>query len=180
MSALLIAFGGLPGVGKTTLARRLAADLGAVYLRIDSIEEAIRRSSIAPSSISSLDDAGYRVAYAVAEDNLRLDRIVLADSVNPWPLTRQAWTDVARRAEARLIEVEIVCSDVDEHRRRVEGRAGPSGTSVTWQDVIARDYRPWEGEHVTLDTAGRNLEESVRRLHAVIDPAGALRGPPRD
>ena len=28
------------------------------------------------------------VAYVVAEDNLRLGRIVIADSVNPWPLTR--------------------------------------------------------------------------------------------
>jgi predicted kinase len=38
---MLIIFGGLPGTGKTTIARELARQLGAVHVRIDSIEEAI-------------------------------------------------------------------------------------------------------------------------------------------
>ena len=33
-----------------------------------------------------------RIGYAVAEDNLRLGRTVVADSVNPVKLTRDAWT----------------------------------------------------------------------------------------
>jgi predicted kinase len=37
-SAILIIFGGLPGTGETTLARALAEQLGAVFLRIDTIE----------------------------------------------------------------------------------------------------------------------------------------------
>jgi len=52
--------------------------LGAVWLRIDSIEQAIRESGVAPGSV---DDAGYRAGYAVAEDNLRLGRDVVGDSV---------------------------------------------------------------------------------------------------
>ena len=38
----LIAFGGLPGTGKTVIAREVARGANAVYLRIDSIEQAIR------------------------------------------------------------------------------------------------------------------------------------------
>jgi len=41
---MLIIFGGLPGIGKTTIARELASQLGAIYVRIDSIEQAIRDS----------------------------------------------------------------------------------------------------------------------------------------
>jgi predicted kinase len=37
-------FSGLPGTGKTTISRDLAASLNAVYLRIDTIEQAIRSS----------------------------------------------------------------------------------------------------------------------------------------
>lgn len=64
----LVAFGGLPGTGKTAVARELARELGAVYLRIDSIEQAIRISGILDKPI---EDEGYRVAYALAEENLR-------------------------------------------------------------------------------------------------------------
>jgi predicted kinase len=77
---MLIVLGGLPGVGKTAIARGMARLLGAIHIRIDSIELAIRESGV---TALSLDDAGYRVGYAVAEENLRLGHVVIADSVNP-------------------------------------------------------------------------------------------------
>ncbi len=162
---MLIVLGGLPGVGKTTIARELARLLGAVHVRIDSIEQAIRESGVVAVS---LDDAGYRVGYAVAEDNLRLGRIVIADSVNPLPVTRDAWLEVANRAHVTAAEVEVTCSDEREHRCRVEERlcdvAGLVGP--TWAAVISRDYRIWDRAHIVIDTAGRTIKESVAMLRA--------------
>jgi predicted kinase len=112
---MLIIFAGLPASGKSTIARALARELGAVWLRIDSIEQAIRESGVVAGS---LDDAGYRAAYAVAEDNLRLGRVVIGDSVNPWMLTRNAWPDTGLRIGARVVEIETVCSDVEELNAR--------------------------------------------------------------
>jgi len=62
---MLIVFAGLPASGKTTLARELARELGAVYVRIDSIEQALRDSG---RIVGSLDDAGYRAGYPVRVD----------------------------------------------------------------------------------------------------------------
>ena len=106
---------------------------------------------------------GYRVAYAVAEDNLRLGRTVVADCVNPWPLTRNEWQAVAIRAGVRAVNVEIICSDVDEHRRRVESRSADiAGHRVpTWSEVVERDYRPWDGDHLVIDTAQSDVRRSV-------------------
>ena len=84
---MLLILGGLPGTGKTTIARSLCRHIGAMHLRIDSIEQAIR---IWAQSGVSLDDVGYRVAYAIAEENLRLGISVVADSVNPLSITRDA------------------------------------------------------------------------------------------
>jgi predicted kinase len=130
-------FGGLPATGKTTLARELARQLGAVYLRIDTIEQAI-----APTDVMSVGEAGYRVGYAVAEDNLRLGRIVVADSVNPLRITRDAWRNAAKRSGVVFIEVLVVCSDRTEHRRRVETRKTDvvGGGLVSWQDVLTREF----------------------------------------
>jgi predicted kinase len=167
---MLISLGGLPGVGKTTIARELARQIGAVHLRIDSIEQAIRDAGIVPSS-RELDDAGYRAAYAVAEDNLRLGRTVIADSVNPIPLTRDAWLAVANEAAVKALEVEIICSDQAEHRRRVETRtATVRGLRLpTWQEVVKRDYRMWDRQRVVIDTAHHNVDEAVALLrHEVV------------
>jgi predicted kinase len=164
---LLIIFGGLSGTGKTTIARELARQIGAVHLRIDSIEQAIRDCS--PDAVG-LDEAGYRVAYAVAEDNLRIGRTVVADSVNPLQITRDAWLEVGRRTKASTMEIEIICSDSREHRSRVERRK-PDIIGLrppSWGQVISREYDPWNREHIVIDTAHRSLEQSVETLREAL------------
>jgi adenylylsulfate kinase-like enzyme len=109
---MLIVFGGLPGTGKTTLARAFAQERRATYLRIDTIEQALRSSEMLAGDVGP---AGYMVAYALAEANLRLGGIVVADSVNPLTITRDAWRNVAAMATSAIFEIEVVCSDADQH-----------------------------------------------------------------
>jgi predicted kinase len=163
---MLIVFSGLSGVGKTAIARELARTIGAVHLRIDSIEQALRRAGY------SVEGEGYQVAYAVAEDNLRAGRTVIADCVNPWLLTRDAWRSVAERAGVAALDVEIVCSDAAEHRRRVESREPDiAGHALpTWQDVVERDYHAWNRSRLLVDTAASDVTAGVR---AIVDRLSA-------
>ena len=96
---MLIVFGGLPGTGKTTLARAFAQQRRATYLRIDTIEQALQSSEMLAGEVGP---AGYMVAYALAEANLRLGGIVVADSVNPLAITRDAWRKVAAAAASAI------------------------------------------------------------------------------
>jgi predicted kinase len=164
---MLIILGSLPGTGKTTIARELARQIGAVHLRIDSIEQALLDSGCLSPPIN---EAGYVAAYAVAGDNLGIGRTVIADSANALSITRDAWLAVAKRTAVSAIEVEVLCSDVEEHKRRVETRImNVSGLKLpTWQDVVAREYHPWNRAHTVIDTAGESVEQNVRALRAVM------------
>ena len=161
---MLVVLSGLPGVGKTTIARELATAMDAVYVRIDSIEQALRNAGW------KVKREGYSVAHAVSEDNLQLGRHVVADCVNPWPLTRSEWLAVANRAGVRAVNVEVVCSDIDEHRRRVESRSPDiTGHSLpTWSEVVERDYRPWEGERLIIDTARCDVRQNVQSILSAV------------
>lgn len=149
---MLIIFGGLPGTGKTTTAKILLRKLSAVYLRIDTIENTLAQKYMKASEIK---DAGYAVAQAVAAENLRFNKYVIVDSVNPLKITRQAWHQVAEKINVSFLDVEFVCSDPVEHKRRIENRKSDiSGFSLpTWDQVVNRIYEQRTDERLVCDTA---------------------------
>ena len=165
---MLVIFGGLPGVGKTTIAQELARQIGAMHVRIDSIEQAIRDCT--PVVPRPLDEAGYRIGYAIARDNLRIGRTVVADSVNPLFVTRDAWLKVGQNSQVETVEIEVICSDSRQHRFRVERRLQDiSGLRLpTWEEVISREYHPWNREHIVIDTANRSVAQNVEILREAL------------
>lgn len=164
---MLIIFSGLPGSGKSTIARALAQRLGAVYLRIDTIEQAIRAAEQADHEMGP---AGYFVAYGLARENLALGSIVITDSVNPMRLTRDAYHEIALSVGVSCLDVEVVCSNPKLHRERVESRmADIAGFALPdWQAVINRDYQPWNSERLVLDSATLSVTQSVEKIVAAL------------
>ena len=157
---MLIVFSGLPGTGKTTIARELARQTGAVYLRIDVIEQAIRKAGVLAGDVGA---SGYGVANALALSNLQVGHTVVADCVNPVRESREAWKAVAAAAKVVLLDILVTCSDRKEHQRRVETRTGdiPGLIPPTWQSVLAHEYEAWECVPQEIDTALMTPEQAV-------------------
>lgn len=157
---MLFILGGLPGTGKSTIARALAQRLGAAWVRVDTVEQALMDLGIPRDEIGG---KGYAICHAIAGDNLRNGLHVIADTVNPIEITRHAWRETARSANAAFIEIEIVCSDTDEHRRRVTERACdiPGLRQPTWEDVVQREYEPWPEAQLRIDTAALKPADAV-------------------
>ncbi|RXH22207.1 MULTISPECIES: AAA family ATPase [Bradyrhizobium] len=162
--SVLIVFGGLPGTGKTTIARELTVRLAATYLRIDSIEQALRDAGF------TVGAEGYAIANALAAENLKLGRIVIADCVNPVQASRAAWRQCALQTSARMVEIEMVCSEPALHRQRLESRTPDiDGLKLpTWSDVVSRAYEPWDRQHLVLDTANCSLDDLLERAETYV------------
>lgn len=58
----------------------------------------------------------------------------------------------------------MVCTDIAEHRRRVESREVdvPGLRPPSWQSVLDHDYQAWSSERLRLDSS-------------LLSPAGAVR-----
>jgi predicted kinase len=157
---MLIVFSGLPGTGKTTISRTLAIRQSALYLRVDVIEQALRSASVLAEDVGP---AGYIIGNALAASNLANGQTVIVDCVNPVRESRQGWQVTAEHARTSLIEIEIVCSDTVEHRRRVEERISDIKDLVlpSWQAVLDREYSPWHEPHIVIDTARLTPDQAV-------------------
>jgi predicted kinase len=163
---MLYIFGGLPGSGKTTLSTALAQRCRAVYLRIDTVEQALRDCGVKVDG-----PAGNVVSYQLARENLRLGRSVVSDSVNPLEITRKAWRDVAIKANVAFVQIEVLCSCCKEHRARIESRKAdiPGFQLPGWTDVLEREYEPWSTASIGLNTAGEAPDRSIARLFRAVD-----------
>ena len=168
---MLIVFSGLPGTGKTTLARELAASRSTAYLRIDIIEQTIRNAQVLAADIGP---AGYNVALALAETNLAIGRIVIADCVNPVAESRMAWRATAERAKSSIFDIEVICSDPMEHQRRVEARTSdvPGLTVPTWLSVQQHEYEPWFMKRLVVDTAILSPSKALSLIELHLDGNG--------
>ena len=166
---VLFIFSGRPGAGKTTLARRLAAHFKATYLRIDTIEQAIR-----DLCDFRVQGEGYRLTYRVVADNLKVGNHVVSDASNPIELTRDEWEQAATNVGGDFLNIQVICSDEAAHQERILTRPNdiPGLNLPDWETIQKREYHDWTRPRIQVDTAGNTEEESFREL---LDQIRALR-----
>jgi len=165
MRPILFVLSGLPATGKSTLSKFIVKEYNAVYLRIDTVEQGLR-----DLCNFAVQGEGYRLSYRIARDNLRLGQNVVSDSCNPISLTRTEWENVARESNSSFVNIEVLCSDKEEHRSRVEHRRSEAnGLKLpTWQEVENREFHSWKSERIIIDTANKSINESFAELREKI------------
>ena len=139
----LIEFGGLPGTGKSTLAGLLAERSGAVWLRIDEIEGAMRRNGLTAGQTGV---TAYSIAHDLAASHLRRGLTVIADAVNPVAAARLGWRDLARSVRARHVVIETSCPETDRLARLA--RREPDALVPLPADA----YEPRTDDRLLVDT----------------------------
>jgi adenylylsulfate kinase-like enzyme len=152
---ILFIFSGLPCSGKSTLAQNISKILNAVYLRIDTMDKIF----LELCNYTVQGGESYTLAQRIIEDNLKVGNNVISDQCNPWKLTRDEFNNVAIKNNCKYINIEIICSNVEEHKKRVKIRGYP-----VWEEIDKWKYEPWNEEHIIIDTANKTIEECIKEL----------------
>ena len=68
--------------------------------------------------------------------------------------------------ESAFIDIEVICSDTYEHRRRIETRTSNiSGLKLSsWTDVVNREYHSWSKDRIIIDTVNNTERASLDEL----------------
>jgi predicted kinase/limonene-1,2-epoxide hydrolase len=181
---VLVVIGGLPGVGKTTVAREVAGRLRATHLRIDALEAALVAQGLATPE--AMGGHGYGLALAAAETCLRAGTDVVVDAVFPVAVARRPFRELGERLGVPVHWLRLICTDRAEHRRRVEERVAdlPGHVVPTWAQVEQRERDQWHERHTVVDTAAGDpvaavlaalrTPESVVRAHVAAFDEGRL------
>ena len=160
----IIATSGLPGAGKSTIAEGLSQKLQTPVFSVDPIEAAMWVSGLAPTETGI---AAYRVAEALAAENLRLGHSVIIDAVNPVDAARAMWRNLSDTHRVPLTFIEVICSDATLHRQRIDARVRniDGMPEVTWEQVLERkaEFEDWTDDRLLLDTATETPDVLIDR-----------------
>lgn len=118
-SLLLLQMAGAPGSGKSALALSLGQTLGAVVLDKDVIKSALLEAEVGWEAAGA---GSNEALFAVADSILSQGLSVVLDSPSHYPGIPERGMALATARGARYRFIECVCEDLDEIRRRLDGR----------------------------------------------------------
>lgn len=167
----LVLVGGLPGTGKSTVARALAAELGVEVLASDVLREELRAVGEITGAGGTVDQGAYAPAAKARVLTGLLDRARLELGLGRSVVLDASWTSSAERARAVALGA-VTCSVVTELRcvapvdvaaeRFATRTGGSSEATPAIAAAMARTVDPWPAA-VELDTTAP--------LPGTVDPA---------
>jgi hypothetical protein len=173
--ALVVAVGGLPGTGKSTLARALAPQLGrapgALIVRSDEIRK--RQNGVPPEQRlpqSAYDDAASTMVFAALAEAVGTaasgGQCVVADATFVDPLHRQAVEQAAGRAGVPFIGLWLE-APLPELERRIIARSGDASDATLAVLHAVAAGQPSGGAWHPVDS--RNVDSALPLVRSLLE-----------
>lgn len=163
----LILFAGMPGSGKTTLARMVAQHLNLPIFSKDRVQRVLRDHHLAAENTGD----GYYIILDMADEQLSLGVSVVLDATFPLDHFRMVASETATRHHARFSAFYCYCSDDNLWHERMDSRVQyvPGWKPVGWDDVLRmrQYYQPWDDNALTIDSLRGSEENFALVLDAI-------------
>jgi predicted kinase len=184
----LIILSGLPGCGKTTLARLLVQELQLPILTIDGVVDAIP-AHLTRHAERFWEDMVHILLHLV-DSQLAWGHSVIVDSVFMGideSQTQHSWSDrqrayeIAQRRGVNFRPIYLTISDESVWQERLAQRARqfPNAPVATWTQVDAqrRYFQPWQpGQALFLDGLNSVEDNFMAAMTFIADPTSRLTG----
>ena len=158
----LILVCGLPGTGKTTVAKKIADKTGSFVFNTDIIRKELFKK---PRYTDKEKELVYKLLFEMAEKFLRSTKNVILDGTFYKKEFRDELKGIAKRAKSDFHLVEVRC-DERVLRKRVGKRKKkrtPSDADFEVYRKIKKEYEPIREKHFVVDT-GKDWEKQIERF----------------
>lgn len=164
---MLIAVSGLPGVGKTYFARRLAETIKAVHIGSDDVRIAIgARGQYAMKDKMKV----YETMASIARDHLSHGRSVVVEATFHHHNMRTLFTALAQERNVRLRLI-VVSAAPDLVRQRLSKKRPDSDADWAVHEYIKSRFEPFQMPHLELQSGTNNIDDMIARAVAYIEEA---------
>ncbi len=163
---MLIVVCGLPGTGKTTIAKALSQQIGAVLLRTDVIRKEMLREN---SYTEKERGAVYESMFAAADEKLRNGENCVLDGTFYRKSLRDCAKRVADNNKAGFHIVECVLHE-DAIKARISTRKNDeSEADFKVYHAVKKSFEPITEKHITVDTE-KGIKDCVEKILKNVKP----------
>ena len=147
---MLIVICGLPGTGKTTIAKALSQQVGAALFRTDAIrKEMMRENTYTEREKNSV----YESMFAAADEKLRNgEDCVLDGTFYKKSLINEARI-VAEKNGSRFHLIECVLHEKDVKERISKRKKDESDADFSVYHTVKKSFEPITEKHIVVDTS---------------------------
>ena len=163
MNPTIIIVGGVPGAGKSTLAKALSKELNIPTFSKDELEAAVSRVGLCNNKETK--GVGFEIMAALAKNQIETNNSAIFDFIASKSRIMEQWPELL---ETDIKYIECICSNEYIHRERIQSRNRniEGWYELEWKDVltIKKYFQPLMADHLILDSVddlGENVTKAI-------------------